>query len=155
MLKERTAATVEQIWTAFDEDKSGYLDATELSALLKEMLQTQQATQVEVVMEQTGVVIGETVATLCSMDESLDDVDTFKIQRIIKELVDGVKVPLAESLDRVYEELLQNVEQLSTALLAALDIDHNGKIELKELLGSFHEAIEAVVQTEKRVSQVD
>jgi Ca2+-binding EF-hand superfamily protein len=176
LVKERTAATLEQIWTTFDTDRSGALDASELYKLLVEMLQVQQATQVEVVIEQTGAMIHQTVDSMCSMDREMDGLAVLKVQKFVKEMIDGILPPLKKAMDKVFSELLQNATQVSAALLIAMDTDHDGMVELNELLDwqvvvvlilfvrlnltcllltfSFHEAMTAVVQTEKRILQV-
>ena len=133
-VRELTAETLRDIWGSFDVDGSGYLDAPEVTALLVEYLQTGTRAATEQIITLMADVLLGIVGR-----ESMDDgggaggggggggggVDPEQMVRLYTQML---RPPLTEGMRKMFSELLDRAEDLSAALLEAMDVNHDGTV---------------------------
>eukprot|EP00030_Apusomonadida_sp_AF-17_P000570 a175079_1359.p2 GENE.a175079_1359~~a175079_1359.p2 ORF type:complete len:222 (+),score=88.32 a175079_1359:49-666(+) len=136
------AEVLEGLWTTFDKDQSGSLDADEAKELVREYLQAAKKYMPEIVQE--SIALGLNAASALLPPEMLEDFNKQK-----KKLMKQVTAQVKEQLDTVISDLLANSEVHARQLLLDLDANGDGRVDKEEFTSRFLTACNKFISADK------
>jgi Ca2+-binding EF-hand superfamily protein len=100
--------------------------------------------------QDTVTAMGGALMQQLTMFVDEDDDDGMDAAAIVNLYTDMLVPPLTEGINKMLSELIDSVDELSSALFEAMDTNHDGKVDLEEFRTTFYDKMEIVLQTEQR-----